>query len=37
VDILATFGPHASLSCFAIRSINAADIGADQILAGMRA
>jgi hypothetical protein len=36
-NILPAFGPHASLSCFAIRSINAADIGADQILAGMRA
>ena len=36
-NILPAFGPRASLSCFAIRSINAADIGADQILAGMGA
>jgi hypothetical protein len=36
-NILSTFGPYASLSCFVIHLINAADIGADQILAGMRA
>jgi len=32
---LPTFWSHASLSCFAIRSINAADVGADQSLARM--